>query len=166
MGFFVNGMLGGYGALMSELYPTAARATAQNVLFNIGRARRRLWPGGRGRDRRVLRLRHRDRVAGGAVCTRHPGAVAADPRAARRGAGVSKKRVVSASHDRGGDPAAGPPSVVAELAEVVANDPVNAEYRHLVARCSDAAASARARPVLPTAVSRSPPASTRSCAGR
>jgi MFS family permease len=38
MGFFVNGMLGGYGALMSELYPTGARATAQNVLFNIGRA--------------------------------------------------------------------------------------------------------------------------------
>jgi MFS family permease len=38
MGFFVNGMLGGYGALMSELYPTPARATAQNVLFNIGRA--------------------------------------------------------------------------------------------------------------------------------
>jgi MFS family permease len=38
MGFFVNGMLGGYGALMSELYPTEARATAQNVLFNLGRA--------------------------------------------------------------------------------------------------------------------------------
>jgi len=38
MGVFVNGMLGGYGALMSELYPTQARATAQNVLFNIGRA--------------------------------------------------------------------------------------------------------------------------------
>ena len=38
MGFFVNGMLGGYGALMSELYPTATRATAQNVLFNVGRA--------------------------------------------------------------------------------------------------------------------------------
>jgi len=37
MGMFVNGMLGGYGALMSEAYPTAARATAQNVLFNIGR---------------------------------------------------------------------------------------------------------------------------------
>jgi MFS family permease len=37
MGFFVNGMLGGYGALMSELYPTTVRATAQNVLFNIGR---------------------------------------------------------------------------------------------------------------------------------
>jgi benzoate transport len=38
MGMFVNGMLGGYGALMSEAYPTVARATAQNVLFNIGRA--------------------------------------------------------------------------------------------------------------------------------
>lgn len=37
MGIFVNGMLGGYGALMSELYPTQARATAQNVLFNLGR---------------------------------------------------------------------------------------------------------------------------------
>jgi len=37
LGLFVNGMLGGYGALMSEAYPTAARATAQNVLFNIGR---------------------------------------------------------------------------------------------------------------------------------
>ncbi|MFO1117236.1 MAG: MFS transporter [Beijerinckiaceae bacterium] len=37
MGIFVNGMLGGYGALMSELYPTEARATAQNVLFNLGR---------------------------------------------------------------------------------------------------------------------------------
>ncbi len=38
MGFFVNGMLGGYGALISELFPTSARATAQNVLFNVGRA--------------------------------------------------------------------------------------------------------------------------------
>jgi MFS family permease len=37
MGLFVNGMLGGYGALMSELYPTKVRATAQNVLFNLGR---------------------------------------------------------------------------------------------------------------------------------
>mgnify|MGYP001614961511 CR=1 FL=1 len=37
LGLFVNGMLGGYGALMSEAYPTEARATAQNVLFNIGR---------------------------------------------------------------------------------------------------------------------------------
>lgn len=37
LGLFVNGMLGGYGALMAEAYPTEARATAQNVLFNIGR---------------------------------------------------------------------------------------------------------------------------------
>ncbi|KAA5834505.1 MFS transporter [Saccharopolyspora hirsuta] len=37
MGAFANGMIGGYGALMAELYPTEARATAQNVLFNIGR---------------------------------------------------------------------------------------------------------------------------------
>jgi MFS family permease len=38
MGFCVNGQLGGLGALNSEAYPTAARATAQNVLFNFGRA--------------------------------------------------------------------------------------------------------------------------------
>jgi len=38
MGMFVNGMLGGYGTLISELYPTEARATAQNLFFNVGRA--------------------------------------------------------------------------------------------------------------------------------
>ena len=38
LGMFVNGMMGGYGALMAEVYPTEARATAQNVLFNLGRA--------------------------------------------------------------------------------------------------------------------------------
>lgn len=37
MGFFVNGMLGGYGALMAELYSTEARATAQNVIWNLAR---------------------------------------------------------------------------------------------------------------------------------
>ncbi|QCB27403.1 Proline/betaine transporter [Corynebacterium endometrii] len=37
MGVFANGMLGGLGALMAEHYPTEARATAQNVIFNIGR---------------------------------------------------------------------------------------------------------------------------------
>jgi len=37
MGVFVNGMLGGYGALLSELYQTQARGTAENVLFNLGR---------------------------------------------------------------------------------------------------------------------------------
>jgi hypothetical protein len=38
MGFFVNGWMCGLVALMSEAYPTAARATVQNVLFNFGRA--------------------------------------------------------------------------------------------------------------------------------
>jgi benzoate transport len=37
MGVFVNGMLGGYGALLAELYPTRARATAENLLFGLGR---------------------------------------------------------------------------------------------------------------------------------
>ncbi len=37
LGMFVNGMLGGYGAVTAEAYPTSSRATAQNVLFNIGR---------------------------------------------------------------------------------------------------------------------------------
>jgi MFS family permease len=36
-GIFLSGMIGGYGALISESYPTEARATAQNVLFNVGR---------------------------------------------------------------------------------------------------------------------------------
>lgn len=38
LGFFVNGMMGGYGALLAENYPTEARSTAENVIFNIGRA--------------------------------------------------------------------------------------------------------------------------------
>lgn len=38
VGAFGNGMLGGIGAVLAESYPTAARATAQNVLFNAGRA--------------------------------------------------------------------------------------------------------------------------------
>ena len=38
LGMIVNGMMGGYGALMSDAYHTEARATAQNVLFNLGRA--------------------------------------------------------------------------------------------------------------------------------
>ena len=65
MGMFVNGMLGGYGALLSELYPTEARATAENVLFNLGRG-----VGGFGpvRGRRAggeLFVRGRDRAARG-----------------------------------------------------------------------------------------------------
>jgi len=38
MGMALNGMMAGIPTLMSEVYPTAARATAQNVLFNFGRA--------------------------------------------------------------------------------------------------------------------------------
>lgn len=37
MGLFANGMMGGLGALMAEMYPTKARATAQNVIWNLGR---------------------------------------------------------------------------------------------------------------------------------
>ncbi|MGW3627105.1 MFS transporter [Streptomyces sp. NPDC000880] len=37
MGLFVNGTVGGYGALISESFPTKARATAINVIYNIGR---------------------------------------------------------------------------------------------------------------------------------
>jgi len=44
MGIFVNGLNGGIGALMSEAYPTIARATAQNTLWNIGRAVGSLGP--------------------------------------------------------------------------------------------------------------------------
>jgi len=44
MGMCVNGQMGGLGALISEAYPTAARATAQNVLFNFGRAVAGLGP--------------------------------------------------------------------------------------------------------------------------
>jgi MFS family permease len=36
-GVFLSGMIGGYGALIAESYPTLGRATAENVLFNIGR---------------------------------------------------------------------------------------------------------------------------------
>lgn len=37
MGLFVNGMIGGYGALISDNFEPHVRATAQNVLFNLGR---------------------------------------------------------------------------------------------------------------------------------
>ncbi len=37
LGMFVNGMLGGYGALISKHILPLPSATAQNVLFNIGR---------------------------------------------------------------------------------------------------------------------------------
>ena len=38
VGFFANGMNAGYGAIVGNLYPTHIRATANNIIFNIGRA--------------------------------------------------------------------------------------------------------------------------------
>lgn len=38
VGYFTNGMYGGYGAIISKLYPTEIRATANNVIMNLGRA--------------------------------------------------------------------------------------------------------------------------------
>lgn len=38
LGFFCNGMMAGYGALLSENYSTEARSTAENFIFNTGRA--------------------------------------------------------------------------------------------------------------------------------
>ena len=84
MGFFVNGMLGGYGALMSELYPTAARATAQNVLFNVGRAVAGFRTCRGGRPHRRLRLPDRHRAAGAALRPRRAGDGVPDPGAAWR----------------------------------------------------------------------------------
>src|SRR5699024_4083410 len=44
LGFFVNGMMGGYGAIISEHYSTEIRSTAQNFIWNIGRALGGLGP--------------------------------------------------------------------------------------------------------------------------
>lgn len=38
MGFFVNGMFAGYGAVVSRLYPHRIRTIANNVILNVGRA--------------------------------------------------------------------------------------------------------------------------------
>ncbi|MBM7543418.1 MFS transporter [Periweissella beninensis] len=38
VGFFSNGMFGGYGAIVSQLYPTEIRATANNFIVGCGRA--------------------------------------------------------------------------------------------------------------------------------
>ncbi|MCP8856968.1 MFS transporter [Latilactobacillus fuchuensis] len=37
VGYFSNGMFAGYGAVVSRLYPTEVRATANNVIMNVGR---------------------------------------------------------------------------------------------------------------------------------
>lgn len=38
MGFFSNGMFGGYGAVISRLYSTGIRSSANNIIVNVGRA--------------------------------------------------------------------------------------------------------------------------------
>lgn len=38
VGFFANGMNAGYGAIVGNMYPTKIRATANNIIFNTGRA--------------------------------------------------------------------------------------------------------------------------------
>lgn len=38
VGFFANGMYAGYGAFISNLYPSQMRSTATNTIFNLGRA--------------------------------------------------------------------------------------------------------------------------------
>lgn len=38
VGFFSNGMFGGYGAVISRLYPTEIRSSANNIIVNVGRA--------------------------------------------------------------------------------------------------------------------------------
>ncbi|WP_196601144.1 MFS transporter [Pectinatus frisingensis] len=37
LGFTVNGMMGGYGAVIAENYPSEARSTAENLIFGTGR---------------------------------------------------------------------------------------------------------------------------------
>ena len=37
LGFTVNGMMGGYGAVLAENYPSEARSTAENLIFGTGR---------------------------------------------------------------------------------------------------------------------------------
>lgn len=38
VGFFVNGMFAGYGAIITRLYPRHIHSTANNVILNVGRA--------------------------------------------------------------------------------------------------------------------------------
>lgn len=38
IGFFSNGMFGGYGAVISRLYPTEICSTANSIIMNVGRA--------------------------------------------------------------------------------------------------------------------------------
>ncbi|WP_413628176.1 MFS transporter [Fructilactobacillus vespulae] len=38
VGFFANGMYGGYGAIVSRIYPTEVRSSANNIIVGVGRA--------------------------------------------------------------------------------------------------------------------------------
>ncbi|TNK95351.1 MFS transporter [Fructilactobacillus sanfranciscensis] len=38
VGFFSNGMHGGYGAIVSRIYPTEVRSSANNIIVGVGRA--------------------------------------------------------------------------------------------------------------------------------
>lgn len=38
VGFFVNGMFAGYGAMITRLYPHYMRTVANNIILNVGRA--------------------------------------------------------------------------------------------------------------------------------
>ncbi|NDR60535.1 MFS transporter [Fructilactobacillus sanfranciscensis] len=38
VGFFSNGMYGGYGAIVSRIYPTEVRSSANNIIVGVGRA--------------------------------------------------------------------------------------------------------------------------------
>ena len=91
MGMFVNGMLGGYGALMSELYPTEARATGAERAVQSGPRRRRLRPGRRRRPRRRLLMADGDRAARRDLRGGHAGDGAAYSGAEGGGAGVTSR---------------------------------------------------------------------------
>jgi len=84
-------MLGGYGALMSELYPTSARATAQNVFFNIGRAVAGFGPLAVGALSASYGFATAIALFGVVVRPRHRRAVAAGAGAARDGAELSQR---------------------------------------------------------------------------
>ena len=152
MGLFVNGMLGGYGALMSELYPTAARATAQNVLFNIGRAVGGFGPvvvsavaAAYGFDTAIALLAL-------LYLARYRGVLVPDSGPPRRGArldraNMSCEEVIAPVQLRQRVTltrrAAAPWTASSrERRIVLSNDSVNAEYRHLVVGCSAASAAA------------------------
>src|SRR5699024_9781358 len=84
MGAFANGMLGGHGALLAEMYPTEIRATAQNVIFNIGRAIGGIGPRRHRTAGRFARLRLRPGAAADHLCHSVPRHVPAAGEARRR----------------------------------------------------------------------------------